>query len=138
MDQDLKRLYKKERQNATLAIVFTILAIVIASLGLFGLTSFTVEQRTKEIGIRKALGASVKTIFTLISKEIIIGNNVWIGRNCLIQPGTIIRGDKLTQGTLIITRGAKIIANGTATNPIVMTSNEAVGAVGIKVKFVLP
>lgn len=72
MDEDLKELYKEEQQNASLSIVFTILAIVIASLGLYGLTSFTVEQRTKEIGIRKALGASVKTIFYIISKEIII------------------------------------------------------------------
>lgn len=72
LDEDLKTLYNEEQQNAKLSIVFTILAIVIASLGLFGLTSFTVEQRTKEIGIRKALGASVGTIFYLISKEIII------------------------------------------------------------------
>jgi putative ABC transport system permease protein len=72
MDQDLKRLYKEEQQNATLSIVFTILAIIIAALGLFGLTSFTVEQRTKEIGIRKALGASVGNIFYIISKEIIL------------------------------------------------------------------
>ena len=72
MDEDLKRLYSEEQQNAKLSIVFTILAIVIASLGLFGLTSFTVEQRTKEIGIRKAMGASVGNIFYIISKEIII------------------------------------------------------------------
>ncbi|MFC2152049.1 ABC transporter permease [Bacteroidota bacterium] len=72
MDTDLKRLYKEEQQNATLSIVFTILAIIIASLGLFGLTSFTVEQRTKEIGIRKAMGASEATIFYIISKEIMI------------------------------------------------------------------
>ena len=72
MDKDLKRLYNKEQQNAKLSIIFTILAIVIAALGLFGLTSFTGEQRTKEIGIRKAMGASVGNIFYIISKEIII------------------------------------------------------------------
>ncbi len=72
MNEDLKRLYNEEQQNAKLSIVFTILAIVIAALGLFGLTSFTVEQRTKEIGIRKAMGASVRSIFYIISKEIII------------------------------------------------------------------
>lgn len=57
-------------------------------------------------------------------------NKVYVKNNATltIAPGTIIRGDKLTQGTLIITRGAKIIADGTATNPIVFTSNEAVGA----------
>ena len=72
MDEDLKNMYKEEEQNAKLSIVFTILAIVIASLGLFGLTSFTVQQRTKEIGIRKAMGASVGNIFYTISKEIIV------------------------------------------------------------------
>jgi len=72
LDEDLKTLYTEEQQNAKLSIVFTILAIIIASLGLFGLTSFTVEQRTKEIGIRKAMGASIRNIFYIISKEIII------------------------------------------------------------------
>jgi hypothetical protein len=57
-------------------------------------------------------------------------NKVYVKNNATltIAPGTIIRGDKLTQGTLIITRGAKIMADGTAANPIVFTSNEAVGA----------
>ena len=57
-------------------------------------------------------------------------NKVYVKNNATltIAPGTIIRGDKLTQGTLIITRGAKIIADGTVANPIVFTSNEAVGA----------
>ncbi|HAF29388.1 MAG TPA: cell division protein FtsX [Bacteroidales bacterium] len=72
MDNELKQLYIEEQQNAKLSVVFTILAIVIASLGLFGLTSFTVQQRTKEIGIRKALGASVGNVFYIISKEIIV------------------------------------------------------------------
>jgi len=72
MDQELNNLYQEEQQNAKLSIVFTILGIIIASLGLFGLTSFTIEQRTKEIGIRKAMGASVGKIFFLISKEIMV------------------------------------------------------------------
>lgn len=57
-------------------------------------------------------------------------NKVYVKNNATltIAPGTIIRGDKLTQGTLIITRGAKIMADGTAANPIIFTSNEAVGA----------
>ena len=57
-------------------------------------------------------------------------NKVYVKNNATltIAPGTIIRGDKLTQGTLIITRGAKIMADGTESNPIVFTSNEAVGA----------
>ncbi len=70
LDADFDQKYKEERQNATLSILFSILAIFIASLGLFGLTSFTIEARTKEIGIRKAMGASVIRIFYLISKDI--------------------------------------------------------------------
>ncbi|WP_372647275.1 ABC transporter permease [Draconibacterium sp.] len=72
MDEDFAHMYKSERQNAKLSVVFAILGILIAALGLFGLTSFTVEQRTKEVGVRKALGASGYSIFYLISKEIVI------------------------------------------------------------------
>ena len=55
-----------------MAIISAILAIFIAALGLFGLTSFTVEQRTKEIGVRKAMGSSVAGIYKDISKETIL------------------------------------------------------------------
>jgi putative ABC transport system permease protein len=72
LDKDFEQMYRQERQNAQMAIIFSILAIFIASLGLFGLTSFTVEQRTKEIGVRKAMGSSVAGIYTIISREIII------------------------------------------------------------------
>jgi putative ABC transport system permease protein len=71
-DQDFAQRYKEEKQSAQLSIIFSILAIIIASLGLFGLTSFTIEQRTKEIGIRKAMGDSIAGIFYLISKEFIL------------------------------------------------------------------
>jgi putative ABC transport system permease protein len=72
VDEDFEQMYTQERQNAQLAVIFSILAVFIAGLGLFGLTSFTVEQRTKEIGVRKAMGSSVSGIFFVISKEIII------------------------------------------------------------------
>jgi len=72
VDEDFEQMYTQERQNAQLAVIFSILAVFIAALGLFGLTSFTVEQRTKEIGVRKAMGSSVSGIFFVISKEIII------------------------------------------------------------------
>jgi putative ABC transport system permease protein len=52
--------------------IFTILAIIIACLGLFGLASYMVEQRTKEIGIRKVFGANENTILGLISKDFLI------------------------------------------------------------------
>ena len=71
IDKDLERLYKEERQNSKLAVLFSILGIFVASLGLFGLTSFTVQQRTKEIGVRKTFGASVVNIWYLIAKEIL-------------------------------------------------------------------
>ncbi len=72
VDADFEQMYVQEKQNAQMAVIFSILAIFIASLGLFGLTSFTVEQRTKEIGVRKAMGSSVGGIYVEISKEIII------------------------------------------------------------------
>jgi putative ABC transport system permease protein len=72
LDADFEKMYVQEKQNAQMAVIFSILAIFIAALGLFGLTSFTVEQRTKEIGVRKAMGSSVIGIFTEISKEIVI------------------------------------------------------------------
>ncbi len=72
MDADFEQMYKEEKQNAQMAVIFSILAIFIASLGLFGLTSFTVEQRTKEIGVRKAMGSSITGIYVVISREVII------------------------------------------------------------------
>ncbi len=72
LDQDFERLYKEDRRTSILIAIFSFLAIIIASLGLFGLTSFTVEQRTKEIGIRKVNGAKISHIIWLLSKEIVI------------------------------------------------------------------
>ena len=72
LDADFEKMYSQEKQNAQMAVIFAVLAIFIASLGLFGLTSYTVEQRTKEIGVRKAMGSSIAGIYVEISKEIII------------------------------------------------------------------
>ncbi len=72
VDEDFEKMYVQEKQNAQMAVIFSILAIFIAALGLFGLTSFTVEQRTKEIGVRKAMGSSIIGIYTVISREIVI------------------------------------------------------------------
>ncbi len=69
MDQKLAGQYKQERLLGNMFMGFVILSLIIASLGLFGLSSFSAEQRTKEIGIRKVLGASVTNVSILLSKD---------------------------------------------------------------------
>lgn len=71
LDNDLDKLYKSERRTSSLLTVFTGLSVLISCLGLFGLASFSVQQRTKEIGIRKVLGASVFNILKLVTKEFV-------------------------------------------------------------------
>jgi len=69
LDEDFDKLYKSEERLGRIFIYFSLLSIFIASLGLIGLASYSAEQRTKEIGIRKVLGASVSNIVLLLSKE---------------------------------------------------------------------
>lgn len=69
LDEDLDRLYKKDARIGALVRYGALLSVVIACLGLLGLASFTAEQRTKEIGIRKVLGSSVGAIFLLLSRR---------------------------------------------------------------------
>ena len=69
MEESFDQMYRAEQRIGTLALTFAVLAILIACLGLFGLAAFTAEQRTKEIGVRKVLGASVVSIVTLLSKD---------------------------------------------------------------------
>jgi putative ABC transport system permease protein len=69
LDESLAQAYQSETRTAKLIEVSTFLAMLIACLGLFGLATFTAEQRTKEIGVRKVLGASVAGIVTLLSKD---------------------------------------------------------------------
>ncbi|MDB5285118.1 MAG: cell division protein FtsX [Mucilaginibacter sp.] len=71
MDQDFDASYRAEQRIGTIFIVFTSLAIIIACLGLFGLAAYAAEQRTKEIGIRKVLGANVTVIVSMLSKDFI-------------------------------------------------------------------
>jgi putative ABC transport system permease protein len=69
LDQDFQKNYEADSRRASLINYFTVIAIIISCLGLFGLATFTTEQRTKEIGIRKVLGASVYGVVALLSKD---------------------------------------------------------------------
>jgi putative ABC transport system permease protein len=69
MDEAFDKMYRTETRTATLFSIFSLIAMFISCLGLFGLSAFTVERRFKEIGIRKVLGASVGSITALLSRE---------------------------------------------------------------------
>ncbi|HXB91322.1 MAG TPA: FtsX-like permease family protein, partial [Puia sp.] len=71
-DEAFAKLYAGERRTAELFQLFALLSILIACLGLFGLAAFTTEQRAKEIGIRKVLGASVQQVLLLVAKEFLL------------------------------------------------------------------
>jgi putative ABC transport system permease protein len=69
LDRAFARQYQADEQKSRLFLAFSGVAIIIACLGLFGLATFTTEQRKKEIGVRKVLGASVASIVTLLSRD---------------------------------------------------------------------
>jgi ABC-type antimicrobial peptide transport system permease subunit len=71
-DEEYAKKFGNEERIGHLATVFAVLAIFISCLGLFGLASFIAEQRTKEIGIRKVLGASIFNLWRLLSKDFVI------------------------------------------------------------------
>jgi putative ABC transport system permease protein len=72
MDEDFDAQYRAEQRVGGISITFTVLAIVIACLGLFGLAAYAAEQRTKEIGIRKVLGANISAIVGLLARDFIV------------------------------------------------------------------
>ena len=69
MDDDFNHLYQSEQNTGKIFMSFAFFAILIACLGLFGLVTYAAEQRTKEIGIRKVLGASVTNIVAMLSND---------------------------------------------------------------------
>jgi len=71
MDEDFEIMYRTEQRMGNLFIAFTTLAIIIACLGLFSLAAYAAEQRNREIGIRKVLGASVPVIVKMLSKDFV-------------------------------------------------------------------
>ncbi len=71
MDEDFNNQYKAEQRTGKISVTFSVLAILIACLGLFGLVTYAAEQRIKEIGIRKVLGANIPDVINLLSKDFI-------------------------------------------------------------------
>jgi putative ABC transport system permease protein len=71
LDDAFDSMYRQEQRVGKIAISFAVLAILIACLGLFGLATYMAEQRTKEIGVRKVLGASVQNITAMLSREFV-------------------------------------------------------------------
>jgi putative ABC transport system permease protein len=69
LDDDYNKLYQSEIRLGKVLNIFATIAILLAALGLFGLSAYSIQQRTKEIGIRKVLGASVPNVITLLSKD---------------------------------------------------------------------
>ena len=72
LEEDFEASYLAEQRTGAISIGFTALAIIVACLGLFGLAAYAAEQRSKEIGIRKVLGANVINIVTMLSREFIV------------------------------------------------------------------
>lgn len=72
LDQELNQMYQSEQVSGKVFATFSIIAILIACIGLFGLSTFLAQQKTKEVGIRKVLGASVLQLVVLLSREITI------------------------------------------------------------------
>jgi putative ABC transport system permease protein len=69
LDESFNEMYRAEQRVGNIAMIFSVLAILISCLGIFGLATFIAEQRMKEIGIRKVLGASVQGIVGLLSRD---------------------------------------------------------------------
>ncbi len=72
MDEEFNNMYLTEQRQGSISLSFSLLAIFIACLGLFGLTAYAAEQRTREIGIRKVLGATVRGIIGLLSRDFLL------------------------------------------------------------------
>ena len=72
LDEDFNKMYQADQRTGSLFNVFAVVAIIISCLGLFGLATYTAQVKTKEIGIRKVLGASISNITNLLAKEFVI------------------------------------------------------------------
>ncbi|HER07409.1 MAG TPA: FtsX-like permease family protein, partial [Bacteroides sp.] len=72
LDKELENYYKEEKRTGRLSLMFAILATFIACMGLFGLVLYNTQRRTREIGIRKAMGASIREVILVVAREIIM------------------------------------------------------------------
>jgi putative ABC transport system permease protein len=71
MDKEVEKMYEEEKRLGRISGLFTVIAILISCLGLFGLVSYVAEQKKKEIGIRKVLGASINSVVKLLTKDFV-------------------------------------------------------------------
>ncbi|MBN2345973.1 MAG: ABC transporter permease [Candidatus Aminicenantes bacterium] len=92
LDEEFNRLYAEDRRSGSIYRYFAILAIFISCLGLFGMAAFTAEQRTREIGIRKVLGASISRIVSMLSREFLL---LLIAANAISWPVAYYLMDRL-------------------------------------------
>ena len=95
LDESFQSQYQTDRQTESILKSFAILAILVSCLGIFGLSAFLAEQRTKEIGVRKILGASMSNILTLISKEFVLLLTL---ANVIAWPAAFFLADRLLKG----------------------------------------
>ena len=127
LDDDLAAFYEKEAQWAQIVRWATLFALLVACLGLFGLASLAVTQRTKEIGIRKVLGATVPAIAVLVSKGFaaLVGLSImiaaplawlaaerWLGEFAYridLGPGLFLLAGALTLAVALVTVGAQAL-----------------------------
>jgi putative ABC transport system permease protein len=135
LDESIGRFYEGERKMSILLSVFTSMAIFIGCLGLFGLATFMANQKTKEIGVRKVLGASVESIVMMFSKEylklIVIGFVIaapigYLAMNAFLEefaykielgPGIFILGLSITLVIALLTVGYKSL-KAAVVNPV--------------------
>ena len=135
LDEHIRQFYDGEQRMSTLFTVFTSIAILIGCLGLFGLATFMVNQKTKEVGVRKVLGASVESILGLFSKEyfklitvsFVIASpfgwylmNMWLDQfayKITIGPSTFIIGFAVTLTIALATVGYRSLKAAIA-NPV--------------------
>ncbi|MFK7845073.1 MAG: ABC transporter permease [Rhodothermales bacterium] len=106
LDENFDQLYAQDARLGKTFSFFTILAFLIASLGLFGLAAYAAEQRTKEIGVRKALGASSRSIVVMLSKEFAL---LVLIASCLATPIAYFATQRWLEGfAYSITVGPKV------------------------------